>query len=416
MNFVRTTVLSLMFAGLMLVPAASHAQTQSISDMLALIQKLTTQIQELQKQLSTVRGDIKGMLKDDLREGMSDEDIKKIQEILASDPEIYPEGMTTGYFGPLTKRAIMRLEERHGLKPTGEISSTTKALLEKYLEEGFGEKIPPGLLRAPGIIKKVELNLCSNSGKGKATGPLCKKYHSDDDNDDANDDEGEDMDDDDEQEDDDDHALELESVNVSDRHTTVKFSHDDETHRVRVNSTKLSAVLVKIAGRLDMDVADLDEDFVDDIETELADALDEASRVDYEIEDITVSMNNVRIEFEYDGDDYEVKESALNSVDSILDDVADEINEDLEDLDENFVEELTEMLEDFLGFSDVEVEVDDNTTTVTFTHFDTEYEVEVASTDADAVVDALSDELNVAVDDLDEDFINEVLELLDDAS
>jgi peptidoglycan hydrolase-like protein with peptidoglycan-binding domain len=55
-----------------------------------------------------------------LQRGMVDNDVKKLQEILAKDPEVYPEGTVSGYFGPLTERAVGRFQEKHGIAKKGE--------------------------------------------------------------------------------------------------------------------------------------------------------------------------------------------------------------------------------------------------------------------------------------------------------
>ena len=45
--------------------------------------------------------------------GMSGDDVKELQKILASDPVIYPEGLVSGYFGPLTQKAVIRFQEKY---------------------------------------------------------------------------------------------------------------------------------------------------------------------------------------------------------------------------------------------------------------------------------------------------------------
>jgi prefoldin subunit 5 len=149
---------------------------------------LLAKIEELQKQIATLSGEVK-MLKSTLTEGSSNDDVKKVQELLASDPTIYPEAKVTGYFGALTKEAIKRFQKRHELPETGIVDEETKALMEEYLKERTNGQVPPGLLRAPGIMKKVEDRMgmkCDNSGPGKGMGPLCerlKKHHEMDDED-----------------------------------------------------------------------------------------------------------------------------------------------------------------------------------------------------------------------------------------
>lgn len=193
-NFIVSGTLAILFLGVAFVPA--HAQAQSVADQ---IQTLLAQIETLQKKLAEIKGEIRVIIKDGLREGMTDADIEDIQELLATDPAIYPEGRITGFFGPMTKEAIKRFQTRHELAATGEINAETRELLEKYLGERFGDKIPAGLLRAPGIMKKVKDGLCDDDSSHHARGPLCKKYsknkehvhgddhehESDDDNDDV---------------------------------------------------------------------------------------------------------------------------------------------------------------------------------------------------------------------------------------
>lgn len=47
--------------------------------------------------------------------GMSGEEVKAIQTILAKDPTIYPEGRITGYFGPATLAAVKRFQIKYGI-------------------------------------------------------------------------------------------------------------------------------------------------------------------------------------------------------------------------------------------------------------------------------------------------------------
>ena len=138
-----------------------------------LIQQLQQQIEQLQTQIKalqqtkgeikeTISG-IKGTLKllGQLREGMTSEDVKLLQEILATDPDIYPEGFITGYFGSLTKNAVKRFQKIAGFEQVGNVGPKTLSKLNELLAEGAGNsgKVPPGLLIAPGIRKKVDLEL-----------------------------------------------------------------------------------------------------------------------------------------------------------------------------------------------------------------------------------------------------------------
>jgi peptidoglycan hydrolase-like protein with peptidoglycan-binding domain len=58
--------------------------------------------------------------------GSRSEEVKAIQEILKTDPDIYPEGYVTGYYGSLTEKAIKKLQKRCGLPETGELDDATE--------------------------------------------------------------------------------------------------------------------------------------------------------------------------------------------------------------------------------------------------------------------------------------------------
>ncbi len=212
-KYIYSGIVSLLFVGVMLVPSAQAHEghvhtTDETSSMTTLeqIKALMAKIEELQKQLGTVRGEVKAVIKAGLTEGATDEDIKKIQEILATDSAIYPEGKVTGYYGPLTKEAIKRFQLRHELDVTGIIDDATRDLLEEYLAEKTDKGIPPGLLRAPGIAKKMEVRFkerCDKDERGEKK--LCErlkmKYKDDHAEDDADEDDSEEQDDKDEESD-----------------------------------------------------------------------------------------------------------------------------------------------------------------------------------------------------------------------
>lgn len=57
-----------------------------------------------------------------LRFGMSNSDVTRLQTLLAQDPSLYPEGLVTGYFGTLTRQAVIRFQEKYAremLQPLG---------------------------------------------------------------------------------------------------------------------------------------------------------------------------------------------------------------------------------------------------------------------------------------------------------
>jgi len=80
-----------------------------------------------------------------LKFGMRSFQVKCLQEFLKSQgPEIYPEGLVTGYFGPLTFSAVKRFQQKYwqeilapwGLtrdQPTGFVGQTTRAKINQLI-------------------------------------------------------------------------------------------------------------------------------------------------------------------------------------------------------------------------------------------------------------------------------------------
>ena len=112
------------------------------------IRSLTQDVEILQTRLAEMRGDTQAMvqqqreraheLRETLREGMRGEAVEQLQAILAADPALYPEGLVTGFFGPLTRNALVRLQQRSDIAVTGELDETTRELLNQRLAEATG--------------------------------------------------------------------------------------------------------------------------------------------------------------------------------------------------------------------------------------------------------------------------------------
>ena len=59
--------------------------------------------------------------------GLRGEEVKKLQEFLAQDKAIYPEGLATGYFGVLTQAAVKRWQAKNGIEAVGIVGPKTRA-------------------------------------------------------------------------------------------------------------------------------------------------------------------------------------------------------------------------------------------------------------------------------------------------
>lgn len=160
------------------VAFASVPKSFLLADVQELINQLKEQILSLQTQVGALSSELKTTkeeLKDVkegfklftvvLRQGATGEEVEQLQEFLKQYPDIYPEGLVTGYFGPLTEKAVQRWQKKQGIMDSGDpdvtgygqVGPQTIAKLNELITEGAGESgvVPPGLLTAPGLQEEV---------------------------------------------------------------------------------------------------------------------------------------------------------------------------------------------------------------------------------------------------------------------
>lgn len=151
MRFFTTTVVTSMFVALTVcMPAPARAdvyddllkQVQSMIEEMAKVQLQLKELQATQEggtQTSTLSGSVLGVsafkFSEDLSVGVTNADVKRIQQLLKLDTAIYPEGIVSGYYGPATVQAIRNLQTRFGLDAVGVVGPATTALLERLIAE-----------------------------------------------------------------------------------------------------------------------------------------------------------------------------------------------------------------------------------------------------------------------------------------
>lgn len=103
----------------------------------ALIAQIRARIEELQRQILALQAATTGAevatsarFLRNLNLGSQGDDVEDLQELLAEDSEVYPEGLVTGHFGQLTHRAVKRFQKKHGLEEVGTAGPRTRVLLE----------------------------------------------------------------------------------------------------------------------------------------------------------------------------------------------------------------------------------------------------------------------------------------------
>ncbi len=152
--------------------ATSTVAGADVTALQAKIEMLMKQIEVLKATLNMQHSEVKMLrtelwLTERLRIGSMGNEVKTLQELLATDPEIYPEGVVSGVFGPLTQKAIRRFQEKNNLESVGEVGPRTLEILNRILQNdgaGISGKIPPGLLKKVGHAIMIPLVTQNNSG------------------------------------------------------------------------------------------------------------------------------------------------------------------------------------------------------------------------------------------------------------
>jgi len=128
---------------------------EQLGSLLQQIKLLQAQLAELQTKQASLRQELQNTLQltRTLALGMSGEDVKALQALLASDLDIYPEGLITGFFGPLTEKAVKKFQARFGIEAVGIVGPLTRNTLNSlfgHINNGKGS-----LNRGPGNIFDV---------------------------------------------------------------------------------------------------------------------------------------------------------------------------------------------------------------------------------------------------------------------
>ena len=113
----------------------------TISELKAEIARISALIADLQTQLTQLIG-VSGQLTSNLKYDDKGDEVELLQTWLAKDSTVYPEGIVSGWFGPLTKNAVIRFQERYAsdilvscrlTQGTGFVGTTTRAKLNEIL-------------------------------------------------------------------------------------------------------------------------------------------------------------------------------------------------------------------------------------------------------------------------------------------
>ncbi len=268
----KTKLISYATAGLMLAAVALPAYAAdmnlnlsglTLAQLEALVSELTAKIQALKPQVNSQNTLVAKLRLNSMHtKGERGSEISLLQQILSTDPTLYPEGLVTGFFGDLTSRAIARLQVRYGLTVTGTLTAETQELINKILDsegENAIRQIPPGLLRAPGLAGRVIVTKLNNGGQtvfkievkcdSSGSDNTCK-----DDNEDVDDNDDEDTNDDEDDNDD----LEIE-VKIDENDARVKVEEGSTTSIFTLDETDEDEIVEKLSTRLGISTDDIED-------------------------------------------------------------------------------------------------------------------------------------------------------------
>jgi peptidoglycan hydrolase-like protein with peptidoglycan-binding domain len=116
----------------------SKIEEQVVQNLLQRIAELKRKIASLQLQLAMMKTNQSNsycaVFSGDLYYGMTSPEVKCLQQFLTNlGPQIYPEALVTGYFGPLTQSAVKRYQALQGIITTGYFGPLTRAKVNQGL-------------------------------------------------------------------------------------------------------------------------------------------------------------------------------------------------------------------------------------------------------------------------------------------
>jgi peptidoglycan hydrolase-like protein with peptidoglycan-binding domain len=132
-------------------PSSDHSHDIAIleAEIAKLLAQIATLTQNIANSTSTPKMTVVSFERN-LGLGDIGPDVALLQEVLATDHEVYPEAKVTGTYGGLTERAVRRFQEKQGLSVVGHVGPRTRDLLNRYVREGKVKeegRVPSDLLQ-----------------------------------------------------------------------------------------------------------------------------------------------------------------------------------------------------------------------------------------------------------------------------
>ncbi|TSC72253.1 MAG: lipoprotein, partial [Parcubacteria group bacterium Gr01-1014_70] len=191
MNFSKFLLLIIFVPAVVFAESAGNVPSNTAlntSELRALIEQLQEQVllfkvrvAELEGELLAVKEELK--FQKTLQKGLSGGEVKKLQEFLKNFPDVYPEGLVTGFFGELTEKAVKKFQKKHEIENVGVVGPKTLKKLNEIAakageQSGGGEgdqkivvcHVPPGNPLAKHTIVISKSALDTHIAHGDTTG------------------------------------------------------------------------------------------------------------------------------------------------------------------------------------------------------------------------------------------------------
>ena len=391
-------------AVLVITPQAAKALTleEAVAKIDAMISEMTLLKSQLKNLTDTVvttsqstvtpSGNILTM---DLSYGATNEDIAKIQRLLATDVDIYPYGVDSGFFGPKTQDAIRLFQSRFDLDTVGVVGPSTKAILELFMAAYPDENYPADVLKkvvpttqttaSNSVVTTPSTPATSNTTSGKSYSRITVDEDSDE-------------------------FIIKSYFTNGERNRDLILYPENEDELIEMIAKKLSTSESSVRSLVDVDEdwfeskssssRGADEDDAEDAIDDADEALDRLRDLIEEAEDDDIDVDDAEDLYDEARDLLEEAEDALDDED--YDDAVD-LAEEAEELADEAEDELDEAEEESEEIDVIEVTIreDDSKVVVEYENGDDE-KFTVDETDEDDIIEEIADELDIDEDDVED--------------
>lgn len=143
-------------------PATVSKVTQLKEQIAAVQQQISQKISAAGSAASSAVGTAISLITKNLALGDRNDEVKALQQLLAKDATVYPEGLASGFFGPATQRAVKRFQKKYGIAQLGNVGPQTRAKLNEIFGAVSAAVSPPAApAAAPAPVSAVSAGIPS---------------------------------------------------------------------------------------------------------------------------------------------------------------------------------------------------------------------------------------------------------------